>query len=77
MQIHTREEYKDLMREKITGGWIKLHNDELHTFYSAPNIIRVIKSRIGWAGNVVVMGEVRNRYSILVGKPDGKLPVGS
>jgi hypothetical protein len=66
-----------LKRDHVTGYWRKLHNDELHNLYSSPNIIRMIKSRrIRWTGHVARMGETRNAYRILVGKPEGKRPVG-
>jgi hypothetical protein len=56
----------------VTGGWRKLHNEELHDFYSSPNI-RMIRSRgMRWAGHVARMGEMRNAYKILVGKPEGR-----
>jgi hypothetical protein len=59
------------------GDWRKLHNEELHNLYSLPNIIRMIKSkRMRWAGHVARMGELRNVYMILVGKPEGKRPLG-
>jgi hypothetical protein len=62
---------------KEDGSWRKLHNDELHSLYSSPNIVRMIKSRrIRWAGHVAYMGEGRGVYRVLVGKPEGKSPLG-
>jgi hypothetical protein len=64
-------------RDEIIGGWRKLHNEELHYLYSSPSINRMMKSRKTiWAGHVVQMGEKRNAYRILVGKPEGKRPLG-
>jgi hypothetical protein len=64
-------------RDEVTGDWRKLHNEELHNLYSSPNIIRMIKSgKMRWAGHIARMGETRNAYRILVGKPDGKRPLG-
>jgi hypothetical protein len=61
----------------VTGDWRKQHNEELHNLYSSPNIIRMIKSRrMRWAGHVAQMGEKRNTYRILVGKPEGNRPLG-
>jgi hypothetical protein len=64
-------------RDEVTGGWRKLHNEELHNLYSSPSIIKMIKSRrLRWAGHVARRGEKMNAYRILVGKPDGKRPPG-
>jgi hypothetical protein len=61
----------------VTRGWRKLHNEELHNVYATPSIIRMIKSRrIKWAGHVARMGERRNAYKILVGKPEGRRLLG-
>jgi hypothetical protein len=59
------------------GSWRKLHNDELHSLYSSPNIVRAIKSRrTRWAGHVARMGERRGAYKVLGGRPEGKRPLG-
>jgi hypothetical protein len=63
-------------RDEVTGGWRKLHNEELHNLYCSPSIIRIIKSRrMRWAA-CSTNGEKRNEYRILVGMPEGKRPLG-
>jgi hypothetical protein len=64
-------------RDEVTGDRRKLHNEELHNLYSLPSIIRMMKSRrMRWAGHVTHMGEKNNAYRILVGKSEGKRPLG-
>jgi hypothetical protein len=64
-------------RDEVTGGWRKLHNEELHGLYSSPSIVSVIKvRRMRWAGHVARMGEVRGAYNILVGRPEGRRLLG-
>jgi hypothetical protein len=61
----------------VTGGWRKLHNEELYGLYNSPSIVRVIKARrMRWEGHVVRMGEVRSAYNILAGRPEGRRPLG-
>ena len=64
-------------RDEVTGEWRKLHNEELNDLYSLPNIVRVVKSRrMRWAEDVARMGEDRGVHRVLVGKPEGKRPLG-
>jgi len=64
-------------RDEVTGEWRKLHNEELSDLYSFPNIVRAVKSRImRWAGHVARMGQGRGVHRVLVGKPEGKRPLG-
>jgi hypothetical protein len=70
-------ENRVLRRDEVTGAWRKLHNEELRDLYSLPNIVRVVKSRrMRWAGHVARMGEGRGVHRVLVGKPEGKSPLG-
>jgi hypothetical protein len=64
-------------RDKVIGSWKKLHNEELHGLYASPSIVRVIKARrMRWEEHVARMGEVRGAYTILVGRPEGRRPLG-
>ena len=69
-----------ITRDEITREWRKLHNDEVgvHALYSSPNIITNLKSRrLIWAGHVARMEQYRNAYGVLLGKPEGKKPLGT
>jgi hypothetical protein len=64
-------------RDEVTGEWRKLHNEELNNLYSSPSIVRVIRARrMRWAGYVACIGDSRGVYRFLVGKPEGKRPLG-
>jgi hypothetical protein len=64
-------------RGEATREWRRLHNEELNDLHSAPNIIWVIRSRrMSWAGNIARMGEKSGAYRILVGRPEGRRPLG-
>jgi hypothetical protein len=64
-------------KDEVTGEWRKLHNEELYDMHSSSNVILVIKlRRIRWAGYVACVEERRGVYRVLVGKPEGKRPLG-
>ena len=63
--------------DEVAGVWRKLHNEELNDLYCSPNVVRLIKSRrMRWVGRVARVGERRVVYRVLVGKPEGKRPLG-
>jgi hypothetical protein len=63
-------------RDEVTGEWRKLHNEELRDLYYSASIIRIIKSRMRWAVHVARMAQKRKAYRLLVGKPEGRRPLG-
>jgi hypothetical protein len=63
-------------RDEVTGRWKEVDKEELHDLYSLPSIIRIIKPRITWVGHVALMREKRITYRLLLGKPEGKNPLG-
>jgi hypothetical protein len=64
-------------KDEVTGEWRRLHNKKLYAQYSSANIIRVTKSRrIRWEGNVTRVGKRRGAYTVLVGKSEGRRPLG-
>jgi hypothetical protein len=66
-----------MAQSDVTGKWRKLHNEELNDRYSSPNIVRVVNSRrMRWAEQEARMGEERGGHWVLVGKPEGKRPLG-
>ena len=65
-----------LKRDRVTGEWRKLHNEELNSLYSSPNIVVIKSRRMRWAGHVARMEEGRGVHKVLVGKPEGKRPLG-
>jgi len=65
-----------LTTEEVRREWRKLLNEELNDLYSSPNIVRVIKLNMRWAGHVARMGDMGGAYGVLVGKTEGKRPLG-
>jgi hypothetical protein len=63
-------------RDEVTGEWRKLHNEVIHNLYSFPDIRQVKSRRMGWVGHVARMEKERKMYKVLVGKPEGKRPLG-
>jgi hypothetical protein len=63
-------------RDELRGSYRKLHNEALHNLHSSPSIIRMKSRRMRWAGHLARIGEKMNAYKILVGKPEGKRPLG-
>jgi hypothetical protein len=64
-------------RDEAIGEWRRLHNEELYDLYFSSNIIRLVNSRrMRWVGHMARMGERRSAYRVLVGRPDGKRPLG-
>ena len=75
--IYLRYSKIEPRRNEVTGEWRRLHNEKLNDLYSSPNIVGVIKSRrMRSTGHVARMGEERGVYRVLVGKPEGRRPVG-
>jgi len=63
-------------RDDVTGEWRELYNEVLNDLHFSPNIMRVIKSRMGWTGHVARMRDSIGAYRVLMGKPEGKRPLG-
>jgi hypothetical protein len=79
LRVSENRVLKRIFRPKMEeeGSWRKPNNDELHNLYSSPNIVNATKSRrVRWAGHVARMREGRGIYGDLVGRPEGKRPLG-
>jgi hypothetical protein len=63
-------------RDEETEEWKRLHNEELNDLYCSPNSVRVMKPRMRLTGNVARIWERCGVYRVLVGKPEGKRPLG-
>jgi hypothetical protein len=63
-------------RDEVTGGWIKLHNEEFRNLHSSPSVIPVMKSKMRWAGYIASKGEKRNASRLLMGNSEGKRSLG-
>ena len=64
-------------RDKVTGEWRKLHTEDLNDLYCSPSVVRVIKlKRMRWVGHVAHTGGRRGIFKVMVGKPEGKRPLG-
>jgi hypothetical protein len=75
--VHPQNEDTEETRDEVTGECRKLHNEELNDLYPSPSVVRVIKPRrMRWAGHVALWEERRGVYRVLVGKPEGKRPLG-
>jgi hypothetical protein len=74
-EIRVLRRISEPKREKVARGWRRLHDEELHNLYASPNII-IISRMMNLVGHVACIGEMRNAYSILTGKPGGKKPLG-
>ena len=64
------------LKDEVTREWIKLNNEKLNDPYTSPNILQMLKSRMRWVGHVACMGARTGVYRVLVGKPEGKTPLG-
>jgi hypothetical protein len=63
-------------RDEVAGGWIKLRNEDLHSLYSSPSMMRITSRSMVWAGHVERMRKKKNVYRILVEKSEEKRPLG-